>query len=568
MYIANYHRRLQAVFLIFLLQFTIVFARLFYIHLFRGQYLSNLAKKQHSLYIELEPRRGTIYDTNFRPQAVNLACDSVYAVPRKLTANEKQKVIEALKEVLNLKHSFLEQRLSKDKAFVWIARKISNEQSQLLRKMNLKGIGFIKESKRCYPNSYLASQVIGFADIDNKGLEGIELSFDHYLRGQPGWVLSLRDARHNKLDLYSRMVEPVDGADLVLTIDEVIQYIAESSLDKVYRNSSAKGATIIVMEPFSGAILAMANRPTFDLNHPQQASKDQIRNRAICDMFEPGSVFKIVTACAAMEEKKVEEQTKFFCENGEYRVANHTLHDHRPHGWLTFREVIEQSSNIGTCKVAQMLGTSTLYRYIKLFGFGSRTGIELPGEVAGKIRDIRNWSKTSIAAVPMGQEVGVTALQLAVAMSVIANGGTLLKPYIVRQIRDSKGKVIESFGPQVINPQVIASETCARIRNILIGVVENGTGKLAKMDEYTAAGKTGTAQKLEPNGTYSHNKFIASFIGFAPAENPEVVIVVVVDEPRGNYYGGTVAAPVFKEVASATIRYLRAQQKNTLVALP
>jgi cell division protein FtsI (penicillin-binding protein 3) len=273
-------------------------------------------------------------------------------------------------------------------------------------------------------------------------------------------------------------------------------------------------------------------------------------------LFEPGSVFKIVTATAALESGKVSEGDKFFCENGSYQVANHILHDHRPHGWLTFREVFEQSSNIGVAKIAQRLGSDTLYRYVKLFGFGAKSGIDMPGEIQGMVKEPRTWSKTSIVAIPMGQEVGVTALQLADAISAIANGGQLMRPYIVKEIRDRHGETIKVFAPLVIR-RVASPNTIIRIKRILAGVIEEGTGKLAKVDGFSCAGKTGTAQKIEPNGTYSHNKYVASFIGFAPLEEPLVAIVVVVDEPHPYYFGGVVAAPVFKNVAGQALRYLK-----------
>jgi cell division protein FtsI (penicillin-binding protein 3) len=506
--------------------------------------------------MELEPRRGTIYDANLKPQAVNLACDSVYGSPNEIPEKEKEFIIKKLIPILNVEESYLKSRLSRNKSFIWLCRKITPQQAQAIKKLNFKGIGFIKESKRCYPNSYLASQIIGFAGLDNNGLEGLEMYYDSYLKGQAGWAVLLRDARSKKLDLYEKMMMPRDGYDLVLTIDEVIQYIAEKELDKAFRMYRAKAASIIVMDPKTGRILAMANRPDFDLEDRQTINIEKARNRAVCDLFEPGSVFKIVTASAALEEKKVTEQDRFFCENGKYQVANHILHDHRPHGWLTFKEVIEQSSNIGTCKVAQKLGLEVLYRYIKLFGFGTKTGIDLPGEISGIAKDSRGWSKTSISAIPMGQEVGVTALQLANAISVIANGGFLMKPYIVNQIRDKQGQTIKSFSPIVVR-QVLSPETSARVKKILIGVLENGTGKLARLTDFTAGGKTGTGQKLEPNGSYSHDKFMASFIGFAPAEDPQLAVVVVIDEPRGNYFGGVVAAPVFKNVCSDALRYLK-----------
>lgn len=561
MYIENYSRRTKAAFLLFFILLILSSARLFYIQFKSSKYLASLAKKQQNFFMELEPRRGTIYDANLKPQAVNLACDSVYGSPNEIPEKEKEFIIKKLIPILNVEESYLKSRLSRNKSFIWLCRKITPQQAQAIKKLNFKGIGFIKESKRCYPNSYLASQIIGFAGLDNNGLEGLEMYYDSYLKGQAGWAVLLRDARSKKLDLYEKMMMPRDGYDLVLTIDEVIQYIAEKELDKAFRMYRAKAASIIVMDPKTGRILAMANRPDFDLEDRQTINIEKARNRAVCDLFEPGSVFKIVTASAALEEKKVTEQDRFFCENGKYQVANHILHDHRPHGWLTFKEVIEQSSNIGTCKVAQKLGLEVLYRYIKLFGFGTKTGIDLPGEISGIAKDSRGWSKTSISAIPMGQEVGVTALQLANAISVIANGGFLMKPYIVNQIRDKQGQTIKSFSPIVVR-QVLSPETSARVKKILIGVLENGTGKLARLTDFTAGGKTGTGQKLEPNGSYSHDKFMASFIGFAPAEDPQLAVVVVIDEPRGNYFGGVVAAPVFKNVCSDALRYLK-NRENT-----
>ncbi len=509
--------------------------------------------------MELEPRRGAIYDTNLKPQAVNLAFDSVYAAPKAVLAKDKEKIVRALTRILNLDEASLRDKLARDKSFIWLARKISPEQSEAIKALNLKGVGFIKESKRSYPNGYLASQLIGFAGMDNNGQEGLELLYDEHLKGTPGWALLLRDARSKKINLYEKIARPKEGDSLILTIDEVIQYVAERELDKAYFNSRAKGASIVVMNPNTGEILAMANRPTFDLNKHSKVNQESRRNRAVCDMFEPGSVFKIVTASAALEENKVREQDKFFCENGQYKIANHILHDHTSHGWLTFQEVIEQSSNIGTCKVAQILGPEAVSRYVNLFGFGEKTGVDLPGEIPGQVKPLRLWSKTSIFAVPMGQEVGVTALQLASAISVIANGGNLMKPYIVKEIRDSLGEPVKVFSPEVIR-NVLSQESAARVKKILIGVTENGTGKMAKIPDFTSAGKTGTAQKIEPNGTYSHSKFVASFIGFAPAEDPQIAVVVIVDEPKGSYFGGVVSAPVFKNVSADVLRYLKTRK--------
>ncbi|MFH0790522.1 MAG: penicillin-binding transpeptidase domain-containing protein [Candidatus Omnitrophota bacterium] len=559
MHIRNYHRRFNAIFLLFLIFFVLCLARLIYIQIFRSNYLSGIANKQHNLFVELEPRRGTIYDTNLRSLALNMTVDSVYACPNEIADKDKEAIIRRLMPVLCLDYAYLKNKLYRSKSFVWLARKIAVTQSQEIKAMNIKGVDFIKESKRCYPNGYLASHIIGFAGLDNVGLDGIEVCYDRYLRGESGWALFLRDARQKKLDLWEQMVLPKDGDDLILTIDEVVQYIAERELDKAFITTHAKAASIVIMNPHTGAILALANRPTFDLDGYKDTPKANMRNHAVADLFEPGSVFKIVTAAAALEEQKVSEEKKFFCENGAYKIANHVLHDHQSHGWLTFTQVIEQSSNIGVSKIAQILGQELLFRYIKLFGFGSKTGIDLPGETCGMIKDPRFWSKTSIAAIPMGQEVGVTALQLTAAISAIANGGQLMKPYIVQEIKDKYGQVIKDFSPAAIR-KVMSLDTASRLRRMLIGVVEQGTGKLAKMEDFSAAGKTGTAQKLEPNGTYSHNKFVASFIGFAPAEDPLIAMAVIIDEPHPYYFGGVVSAPVFKNVASEVLRYLKTKE--------
>ena len=546
-------------FLLFILFFLFCISRLLFIQVFRSNYLAEIARKQHNLFVELEPRRGTIYDSNLKPLAVNVQVDSLFASPKEMPARDRETAAKKLSSILNINISQLREKLGKKKYFVWIARKITPQQSEEIKRLNIRGLNFIKESKRCYPNGYLASHVLGFAGLDNTGLEGLELYYNSYLKGEPGWAMFLRDARQKKLDLWEQMVLPRDGDDIVLTIDEVIQYIAERELDKAYRANHAKGASIVILDPHTGAVLALANRPTYDLNEYGNAGKDVRRNRLLTDMFEPGSVFKIVTASAALEEKKVDEQVKIFCENGAYKISSHILHDHKAHGWLTFREVIEQSSNIGTSKVAQMLGNELLYKYIRLFGFGSKLGIDLPGEISGVARPPRFWSKISIATIPMGQEVGVTALQLANEISIIANGGLLMKPYVVREIRDKYGEQIKDFSPVVIN-RVISADTAARIKKILVGVIEEGTGKLAKVMGFSAAGKTGTAQKLEPNGTYSHSKYVASFIGFAPADDPLIAVAVTVDEPHPYYFGGVVAAPVFKGVANDVIRYLRTRE--------
>ncbi len=531
--------------------------RLFYLQAIRYNFFAELADEQHTISIELPPKRGTIFDRNMRILAVNLNVDSVFAnariVPNRLY------VAKTLSPILNLKEDFILERLSRDKSFVWIKRKISQQEANHIRRAKLKGIGLVKESRRVYPNKDLASHLIGVADIDNNGLEGLELLYDRYLKGEAGFLTSTQDARRKLLKYYNgEVVMPKNGFSLVLTIDEVIQNIAERELFKAYDKYNAKGASIIVMDPTNGDILALANFPNFDLNNPAKRPKDSIRNRAINDFFEPGSVFKIITASTALEEKVVDFNDKFFCENGEYRIGRRILHDHTPHGTMTFREVIEKSSNIGTVKVASRFGAQRMYKYMKAFGFYDKTGIDLPGEVIGMNRPISKWSGVSMFAIPMGQEVTTTAIQLAAAISVIADNGYLIRPRIVKEILDDKSEIVKEFPPRAVR-KVLSPKTASDMRGLLKGVVESGTGKKAGIEEYDAAGKTGTAQKVEPGGVYSHERFIASFIGFAPVERPRLSIVVCVDEPRPVYYGGDVAAPVFKNVMDESLKYLNAK---------
>ncbi len=554
--------------------FLICLGRLFFIQCFRNRYLILLAQKQQNLYIRLQPQRGIIFDRNLRPQAINVPSESLYAVPREI--KDKEPIIEKLLPILrtqpysymgtysiNLsdkeKESYLREKLDSNKNFVWLVRKLSPDAANMIKDLHLPGLYFIKESKRVYPNRHLASHLIGFAGLDNKGLEGVELYYDRYLSGDNGWGILLRDARQKKLGIWKKLVLPSNGYNLVLTIDEVIQFIVEQELDRIMEKFNPRGASIIIMNPSTGEILALANRPTFDLNKTPQTDNKIRRNRAITDLIEPGSVFKIITASAALEEMIVNEQDKFFCENGEYRVANHMLHDHRPHGWLTFREIIEKSSNIGVTKIAQKMGSDLLYKYIKKFGFGNRLGIDLPGEIPGIVKQPKQWSAVSIGAIPIGQEVGVTVLQLVSVVATIANDGRLMRPYVVSEIQDGYGSTIKRFYPQLLS-QVLSSQSATRIKEILVGVVENGTGKLARIKNLRVAGKTGTAQKIEANGRYSHRKFIASFIAFAPADNPKIAVAIVVDEPHPYYFGGIVCAPAFKNICEKVLKYLGARE--------
>ncbi len=554
MHLRKYPLRFICVFLTLIICLSFFSLKFVLIQVFHYSYLSQLAQKQHNHFIPLEPTRGTIYDRNLRPLALNVAVYSLYANPRIMKEKDKHKVLQQLPALLNVSEDFLKKRLNKRKYFVWLARKLPDERVDQIRSLKIQGLDFIKESKRIYPHQFLASHLIGFAGIDNKGLEGLELYYDKYLKGELGWTNMLRDAKQRDLMIEKSFLPPKHGFHVVLTIDETIQYIAEKALEESFKKHKAQAASIIVMDVNTGEVLAFANRPTYNLSEVGSSSKESRTNRAITYLYEPGSVFKIVTAAAALEQGTVKETDKFFCENGEYRIANNILHDHQPHGTLTFQEVIEKSSNIGTVKVAQRLGSNLIYEYAKRFHFGKKAGIDLPGEVSGMVKSPQFWSKTTMGAFPIGYEVTVTPLQLLCAISSIANGGVYMKPFVVKYIKDENGEIIMKNESQAID-RVISEETSQRLRSILGGVVENGTGRMARIEGVKVGGKTGTARKVI-NGAYTA-KYYASFIGFAPLDNPRIAAIIVFDEPHPSYFGGTVAAPVFKEVFADTLKYIK-----------
>ena len=552
-----FRARQSAVFFSFLVILSVLAARLFYIQVIRYPFYSKVASQQHVVSTEIMPKRGAIFDRNMRVLAINLNSDSVFANPYFI--KDKRKAARSLAPILKESESYISQRLSKNKGFVWLKRKITPQQSEAIKALKLDGIEIVKESKRYYPNQSMACHVLGTVDIDNIGLEGLESYYNKYLKGEAGWIIGTQDAKRKVLESYQDQYIPSkNGLNLVLTIDEVIQHIAERELKKMYEKYHAKGASIMVMDPRNGDVLALANLPNYDLNDLSNRPVDALRNRAINDFFEPGSVFKIVAASAALEEKAVDLTDTFYCEYGEWHVGSRILHDHKPHGTLTFKEVIELSSNIGTAKVASRFGAEKMYEYIKAFGFYEKTGIDLPGEVAGMNRPVSKWSKVSMLAIPMGHEVTTTVAQLACAISAIANDGVMVKPRIVKEIVDDDGRVVKEF-PVKVGRRVLSSDTAFKMRSLLMGVVQQGTGKKAKIEEYNVGGKTGTAQKIEPDGTYSHGKFVGSFIGFAPVEKPTLAVVVCIDESRVVYYGGDVAAPVFKYVVDESLKYMNAK---------
>lgn len=537
------------------LLFVLVAYQLFQLCVIRRPSLLAQAEKQHNLKIEIPPVRGPILDRDGKELATSLKVPSVYAVPRILDAEEKKKLAAVLSKTLNVSESLIARRLARDKAFVWIKRRVSFDEAEKIRHLNQPAVGLVEEYKRFYPQGDLLSHVLGFVNVDNHGLEGIEKTLDRELRGQPGRRYTKRDALGREVKAFEvKAVPAINGKRVYLTVDQYLQYVTERALDRAYKTWKAKGAMAVMMEADTGRILAMANRPTYDSNKPGESSADSRRNRVVTDMYEPGSIFKIVAFSGAIEEQTVKLTDEFFCENGHYRyLGSRILHDVHPYGNLPVPEILIKSSNIGTVKVAATLDPKVFFRYIQSFGFTKQTGIDMPGEAAGFIRSPDLWSKTSPFNIPIGHETLVTLLQMAVAFDVIANGGELVTPFIISRIEDEAGVVLYEKKP-VVRARVISEETAKVLREMMTQVVERGTGTKAKIEGIPVAGKTGTAQKVLPGGRgYSHDTFMSSFIGFAPSDNPKIVMAVMLDDPRPSYYGGTVAAPVFKEAVEAAL---------------
>jgi cell division protein FtsI (penicillin-binding protein 3) len=538
--------------------FLLLFFRLFYIQVLEREKYSDLANRQHNKVSTIEARRGTIFDRYRDPLAINMEVRSVFCNPRII--RDKDYLANVLSEELGLDTDFVRSRLNRNKAFMWIKRKIGLQQYEKLSSMDLQGVYFRPESERRYPNETMAAHLLGFVGMDNEGLEGLELLYDRELKGRSGRRHETRDARmRTVLRKGTISTLPKNGNNLVLTIDSVIQYIAEQELERMVEGFKPSGGTVIVMEPSSGRILAMANRPVFDPNDISSVSPEAIKNSAISDIFEPGSVFKIVAASAAIEENILALQDKVHCENGKFKVGGRILNDYRPYGELTFEDVIAKSSNIGIVKVAQKLGDKKLFEYIQNFGFGEKTGVDLPGEVHGISRPPGVWSRSDITTIPMGQGIAVTSLQLASAVSVIANGGHLMRPYVVEAMTTWEGGEILSRHPEQIR-RVLRAETCEKMKQAMEKVMTDGTGRASASKRYETCGKTGTAQMAAPGGGYYPDKYYATFVGFAPKENPLISVVVVARDPRTQHFGGTVAGPAFKRIVERVLEYLGAEE--------
>jgi cell division protein FtsI (penicillin-binding protein 3) len=523
-------------------------ARLVQLQVHQHEDLSVRARNQQLGAIETSPTRGQVLDRQGRELARSIDTASFFADPREIPNTDD--TARRVASITGQNRAELATRLrdAKDsnKKFIWLIRRLDVSTANKLDALELDGVYSRKESKRYYPNDSLAAHVLGFVGTDEIGLSGVEQYYNDKIRGESGKLFLERDARRQVFESYEVQAHP--GQTVVLTIDQTIQYRTEQALGAAVERAHAKSGTAIVMDPQTGEILALANAPSFDPNQATSVSPESRSNGALQNIYEPGSTFKIVAYSAAIEKELVKPEDKIDCQMGQITVAGRLIHDHHPFGVLTVADALAQSSNVGAIKLGLLVGNESMYEYMKRLGFGSRTGIDLAGESPGILRSLNRWQPSSIGSIAIGQEIGVTALQMATAYCVLANDGTLVKPHLVRELRSPDGSVLYRAKPET--RRALKPETVAALRNMLEGVTLRGTARKAQLDGYSAAGKTGTAQKIDPKThAYSATKYIGSFVGFAPVSNPAVVIIVVIDEPQGAYHGGDVAAPVFREIA-------------------
>jgi cell division protein FtsI (penicillin-binding protein 3)/stage V sporulation protein D (sporulation-specific penicillin-binding protein) len=543
--------------------FSIFSFRLIYLQALKHDEYAGLAAETHVHQQVIHAERGMILDANNEVLAHNIPVETVVADATHLS--DLHATVELLNAELEIPSQEVAEKLNSGRRYIVVKREVpaarANALREKLRAGNLRGIYFEHDATRIYPNGSMLCHVIGFTDFDHHGVQGVEASMEEYLHGQDGYRFIEQNRAGKEIVPYRGQERASrDGYQVHLTVDLGLQSIVEEEIDAAMKEYSPQKATIILMRPQTGEILAIANRPNFDLNLRSEAKPEQMKNRAIIDMMEPGSTFKIVAAASVLNERKLRLDSQVFCENGVWNYGGSPLHDHRAFGYLSVRDILIKSSNIGAAKLALSIGDQKFYEYIRRFGFGERTGIELPGEINGVIRPPQTWSKISITRIPMGHEVGVTPLQMATAMATIANGGKLLTPRIVKSVTASDGKIVSSVSPVILR-QVISPETAKQIGDALRGVVsDQGTAAAAAVPGFTIAGKTGTAQKVNPQGGYDHGKYVVSFIGYLPADHPEFVGLVVLDDahtskPELNY-GGLVAGPIFSRVAEKAARYL------------
>ena len=556
------HIRLRVIIVgsIFSLFFTAICAKAVYLQVFCGSWLSQKAANQYEVSCRSYGKRGTIYDTNLKELAMSIDVTSIIAHPPKI--KNARAIAKPLSKILKINRKSLVRKLASNKKFVWIKRKVTPKEAEAVRNLKIAGVDFIPEHKRFYPNKTLAAQVLGFTNIDDHGLEGIEFYYNEYLQGSASNYTILKDALGRGFDAEKITGLNYSGNNLILTIDSVIEYITEKALEEAVKKFSAKSGMAIVMAPKTGAILALAHYPFFNPNAINNFTQKIWRNRVITDVFEPGSTMKIFSAASAIETGNCSPNSIFYCENGTYKVGKHVIHDTHEHGWLSLQQIIKYSSNIGTVKFSAITGPQSLYKTLRDFGFGTKTGIDCPGETAGILAPYKRWTKVDAGTISFGQGISVSALQLISATSAIANKGVLMKPYIVQAITDQNGQLIKSFSPKKMK-RVISEKTAQTITSIMKTVItEGGTGVNAAIEDYSVCGKTGTAQKIGEKGGYADGGYISSFIGFVPAKRPKAVILVVIDEPEKQHYGSIVAAPAFEKIARKTLDYMNIRPQS------
>jgi cell division protein FtsI (penicillin-binding protein 3) len=532
----------------------VICAKAAYLQIYRGSWLSQLAADQYEASVRASGKRGTIYDRKMSELAVSIQVTSIAAYPARI--GDPDKTAAALAKPLHLDRSSLQRSFRSKKTFVWVKRQATPREVEKIKALNLGGIGFVPEYNRFYPKRTLAAQVIGFTGIDGAGLEGLEHFYDRSLKGAETEYTCLRDALGKRFVANGANMQDFSGKNLILTIDQTVQFIAERTLEDTVTEFDADSGIAIVMEPKSGALLAIAQYPFFNPNAYREFKSANWRNRAITDSIEPGSTLKIFSATAAIASGYSSPNTIFFCENGAYRIGRKIVRDVSAHGWLSLQQIVKYSSNIGAIKISEIVGAKHLFNTLRDFGCGARTGIDCPGETPGSLSNYRHWTRMDTSAISFGHGMAASPLQLVTAVSAIANNGVLMKPYLVAAVTDQNNQIVQSFPPHVVR-RVVSESTARKISAILKTVVaEGGTGTQAALQGFSVGGKTGTAKKIGPDGTYSDDDYIASFVGFTPVDNPAITVLIIINEPRKQYYGGVVAAPAFRRIAQETLNYL------------
>ncbi len=542
-------------FILLFFGFSFLEFRLYCLQILDHEKLSKEVQKSQDRVIEILPERGIIYDRNLEKLAINVPSYSLYAHPKKISHSER--VAELLSSILEVETASLAKNLKKETTFIWLKRKLPLAQKKMIDDLHLEGIGFIEETERFYPQKELACHLLGFTGVDNQGLAGVELHYDKELRGEKGRFWLKRDGLGYEISFTKESLQDlVPGKDIVLTIDNIIQSIVEQEISLALEERKAKSVEAVFMDPRTGEILALANKPDYDPNQYSSYSSFSRKNRIAQFLYEPGSAFKPITISALLEEELVDQKEEIYCGES-VKVAHHIIHDWRSFNQnFTVAEIMKNSSNVGVVKLASRMKKEVFSKYIRLFGFGEKTGLDLPGEEGGILRSVSSWSLTDLPCIAMGQAIAVTPLQMVTALSALINGGELLRPYLVKYVCSSEGKIIKKNGPAV-RRRVISSSVSSQMRELLGQVVEQGTGGKAKIRGYSMGGKTGTAQIPSSNGRgYLPNKYISSFMGFASVDSPVIAGIVVIKEPTGAYYGGEIAAPLFGKIMKRVLPYL------------